>query len=135
MTTITVVSNISPLSSFATHDKVVNLKNETVELISSVNPIVSMAVVPKKQTVEIESFVSSINIIVTTIGNKPKQETREITTYTSQIQTFVDLLIPSNSLTPNAYLNVIEGGSRAYNIQNLSNVYSIDNPSYCEVIK
>ncbi|NEY99390.1 hypothetical protein G4D62_08775, partial [Bacillus shackletonii] len=67
---IEVVSYISPINSLASHNKEVNLKNETVELISAINHLVSEAEVPKKQTIVIESYVSTINGAIVKSGNE-----------------------------------------------------------------
>lgn len=82
-------------------------------------------------THNLNTYVSPINSQI----NRYIRSQKQLISHTGKIQAFTDVLIPYNTFIPNAYLNVIEGGSRAYSKQNLSNVYYLVNPSKVEVIK
>ncbi|KQL54063.1 hypothetical protein AN964_11520 [Heyndrickxia shackletonii] len=122
---IEVVSYISPINSLASHNKEVNLKNETVELISAINHLVSEAEVPKKQTIVIESYVSTINGAIVKSGNEIQNVTISLSSFVSPINGEIDVRI---KIIPNVTvceLSTIEGQSSCY---------YIENPSFVEVI-
>ncbi|MFB7303555.1 hypothetical protein [Heyndrickxia sporothermodurans] len=133
---IEVVSYISPIYSSSSHDKeVLNLKNETVELVSSINHLVSVAEVPKKQTIEVESYVSTINATIIRSGNEIQNVTISLSSFVSPIQAHTDVLYPLNTNVVNAYTSVIYNPSMATYSENISQLDVINNPSVVEVME
>lgn len=98
-------------------------------------PIVT-SVIKSNKTVRnsTQNVITYINPIHSKIERHIKSQ-KVIQAHTSPITSYINVLAPIDTFIPNAYLNVIEGNSRAYNKRNLSNTYYIVNPSYCEVIK
>ncbi|WP_368974710.1 GLUG motif-containing protein [Caldifermentibacillus hisashii] len=81
-----------------------------------------------------QNVITYINPIHSKIERHIKSQ-KVVQAHISPITSYINVLAPIDTFIPNAYLNVIEGNSTAYNKQNLSNTYYIANPSYCEVIK
>ncbi|MED3652762.1 hypothetical protein [Heyndrickxia sporothermodurans] len=133
---IEVVSYVSPIQSTSQHNKEVILQKETVEVVSSINSIVTSAEVPKRQTLEVTSFMTLINSFVSfPSDSKGRIETRIVMSYVSPVQAHTDVLIPLNNNVVNAYTSVIYNPSMATYSENISQLDVINNPSYCEVIE
>ncbi|MGG4508226.1 hypothetical protein ABEP00_19785 [Heyndrickxia sporothermodurans] len=130
---IEVVSYISPIQTTSQHNKEVILQNETVEVVSSINSIVTSAEVPKKQTIEVESYVSTINATIIRSGNEIQNVTISLSSFVSHIQAHTDVLIPLNNNVVNAYTSVIYNPSMATYSENISQLDVINNPSFVEV--
>ncbi|MEK5521571.1 hypothetical protein [Heyndrickxia sp. FSL W8-0423] len=131
---ITLESHVSPIQSHALHNHEVILKKETVEVVSSINSIVTSAEVQKGQTLEVTSFITLINSFVSfPSDSKGKIETRIVMSYVSPIQAHTDVLIPLNNNVVNAYTSVIYNPSMATYSENISQLDVINNPSFVEV--
>ncbi|MBL5769285.1 hypothetical protein [Heyndrickxia sporothermodurans] len=133
---ITVESYVSPIQSLASHNHEVILKKETVEVVSSINSIVAMAEVSKRQLLEVTSFMTFINSFVSVLNDsKGRIETRIVMSYVSPIQAHTDVLIPLNNNVVNAYTSVIYNPSMATYSENISQLDVINNPSFVEVME
>ncbi|WP_449622885.1 hypothetical protein [Robertmurraya sp. Marseille-Q9965] len=122
---IELVSFVSPIKSTSLHDREIILNNETVEVVSSIAPIVSSVIVPKRATIEVSSFIS--NVVGFALFEMPyKNETRTVGSFVGGFNSNITIITDKK---PMLYL------ATCWYEENTSNIYCIKNPSYCEVIE
>lgn len=122
---IELVSFVSPIQSTSFHDREIVLKNETVEVVSSIAPIVSSVIVPKRATIEISSFISSV-VGLTSFVMPNKNETRTVGSFVVGFSSNITIITDKK---PMLYF------AHCWHEENISNIYCIENPSYVEVIE
>lgn len=81
-----------------------------------------------------QNVITYINPIHSKIERHIKSQ-KVVQAHTSPITSYINVLAPIDTFITNAYLNVIEGNSRAYSMQNMTKLSYITNPTTSEVIK
>src|SRR5690606_12650424 len=114
---IEINSFVNNINSNAQHDQEITLNIETVEVISYVNKIHGEISVPKKEIIEVTSYVSPINIETRQQSGSQKNETRTIITVVHGIQSNITI---TTKKIPVVYF---------------AELFYIENPSFTEVIK
>lgn len=122
---IELVSFVSPIKSTSLHDREIVLNIGTVEVVSSITPIVSSVIVPKKATIEVSSFISSV-VGLTSLEMPYKNETRIVGSFVGGFNSYITII---TDIKPMLYF------AHCWHEENISNIYCIENPSYVEVIE
>ncbi|GIO22489.1 hypothetical protein J11TS1_10700 [Oceanobacillus sp. J11TS1] len=85
---------------------------------------------------EVSSHVGALNSnVVTDIFRQPLFILRDITSHVEPIQASTDVSTYITPIPIRATITVLESHSVAFSSHNLSTYSSIQNPSYCEVVK
>jgi hypothetical protein len=149
--TITVNSHSLPIKSNVTKNKKSTISTQSIlsPVFSITNRKISTTRDVLTYTLPINTSVKKYNKIIRNITENvhtyinPIQakieryikSTKQVNTHINPITSYINVLAPIDTFIPNAYLNVIEGNSRAYSMQNMTKLSYITNPTTSEVIK
>lgn len=149
--TITVNTYSLPIKSNVTKNK-----KSTISTQSILSPVNAYIKRETRTTRDIRTYTLPINTSVKKYNRTVRNSTQNVYTYinpihskierhiksqkviqahTSPITSYINVLAPFNTFIPNVYLNVIEGNSRAYSMQNMTKLSYITNPTKLEVMK
>ncbi|WP_366162629.1 hypothetical protein ABXS71_06160 [Bacillus infantis] len=67
--------------------------------------------------------------------NRESKTVRNLIAQIKPLETYIDALLPFNTIMLNAYLSILENGCRVVKLENMTEVSYIVNPSYVEVMK
>ncbi|UOE57290.1 hypothetical protein [Cytobacillus oceanisediminis] len=82
-------------------------------------------------TANVTSFISPIGSFV----NRESKTVRNLIAHIKPSESDISVLVPIIVFTPNAYVATVENSSRAFKMEDMSNVSYIVNPSHVEVMK
>ncbi|MGV3266206.1 hypothetical protein [Cytobacillus pseudoceanisediminis] len=82
-------------------------------------------------TANVTSFISPTGSFV----NRESKTVRNLIAHINPFESDISVLVPINVFTPNAYVAIVENSSRAFKMEDMSNVSYIVNPSHVEVKK
>lgn len=114
----------------------INRKTRTERSVSTyLSPITSNV---QKSNRTVKNSTQNVHTFIRPIGSSIYRESKkvnELLAYIKPIQARPDVLIPLNTITPNAYVSTLENNSKAFEMENMSTVSYILNPSYVEVME
>lgn len=128
--TISTQSILSPVNAY-----IKRKISTTRDVLTYSLPIYTYA---QKSNKTVRNSTQNVNAYINPIQAKIERyikSTKQINTHISPITSYINVLAPINTFIPNAYLNVIEGNSTAYSMQNMTKLSYITNPTTSEVIK
>jgi len=120
---VEVGSFMNPL--YSTASASTNVKKELVDVVSFVEDLYSSATISRKQTIDVPSSISAISSDINYYRQSQKIEQVTLSSFINPIYCEISTVRKKIPVTYHAY---------TWYIENPSNSYHINNPSYCGVI-